>query len=75
MALASKEALEKVFENPEIKNQLFDTVLFGNGFIELGFGGVKYLTLNDVIISHYDSLLKKHKEKDLELILSDQLEF
>jgi hypothetical protein len=75
MANASKEVLDKAFENLEFEKQVFDVMMFGSGFIELGFNGVKHLTLNDVLVSCYESLLQDHKEKDLELILSNQLEF
>tara|TARA_Y100000310_G_C20147651_1_gene563216 strand:- start:144 stop:371 length:228 start_codon:yes stop_codon:yes gene_type:complete len=75
MANANKELLDKAFDNPQFKKQIFDVMMFGAGFVELGFNGVKHLTLNDVLISCYESLLRDHKEKDLELVLSNQLEF
>lgn len=75
MAIASKEVLDRAFQNDDFKRAAFDSVTFGKGFIELSVRGVKHLRLDDVIFSCYQHCINTYKTQPEELRYSTSLEF
>ncbi len=75
MAIASREVLDRAFQNDDFKRAVFDSITFGKGFIELGVGSVKYLRLDDVIVSYYQYCINTYKAQPEDLRRSTNLEF